>query len=154
MYNSKYTGAQIESLLDSIPELREALERIEVQIGLLVKGEGTMTGDGVGNSTIKKMVASNIPSGISLNYKLVASTDIVYTSADGKAHTFVDLYHYNTGGTSSGGLISELRGNIGDSIAAGTVIHEGVFLTESAKDIYIRGRFSGTVNLEYWYRTN
>lgn len=153
MYNSKYTGAQVEALLDSIPELKETLEGIEVKFGLLVKGEGTMTGDGVGNSTIKTKIVSNIPSGVSLKYKLVAVTDITYTSADGKAHTFVDVYWINTGATTGGGIISELRGNVGDSIPNGTVIHEGVFQPASDVDIYIRGRFSGIVKLECSYRT-
>lgn len=82
---------------------------------------------------------------------LKAVTNLIYSSSDNVEHTFVDVYKYDAGTTANGGFLFEKRGNVGDTVSAGTIIYEGDYLFTATSDVYIRGRFSGVVSLSLEY---
>jgi hypothetical protein len=145
-------AAKLNSVESSVSSVNTKIEKMDSRLDEL-DGEQPevysveVSGDGVGGTTIRQNAVNNV-SGLFI-YRLVAVTDLIYTSSDGAEHTFVDIVSYPTGTTTSISLIVELRGNVGDTISAGTVVHEGSTTFDSAVDIYVRSRMRGTVKLEY-----
>ena len=157
-YNSIQAGI-VQELGDSKTEvisqkcITDKFNEVNSKLNYILDGADNIksilySGDNVGASTVKSKIESNIS--VPFNYKLIAETDLIYVTTDNEEHTFIDLAYTPAGSLSPIHSFAELRGNVGDTISRGTVIHEGIFNPTIDSDIYIRSRMNGTVRLEYF----
>lgn len=152
-FNSKYSGAQVEALLDSISELQSRVVVLEEKAGIRVSGRSIITGVGNYASTNKWKLKESLPIGAVLNYTIKARTEVSYSSADNAPHTFVDLIWHLAGTTSPTNIIWENRGDVGDKYTAGAIINTGSYTLSQSSDLWLRGRFLGEVEIEWYYLT-
>lgn len=154
-YTSKYTGQEIDAGIDKVPVLEGKLTELESEVNYILNGEDTSNiitetyqGDGKGNGYASFLVVDNLTD--KFGYKLIAETDLTYVSTDGATHDFISLCNTSAGSTTSLSPFAEKRGSVGDVIAAGTIVHEGVFTPSLASAVFVRTRMSGSVRLEYY----
>lgn len=112
---------------------------------------GEAVGEGGYSSTARWKIATGLTTGLEVTIRVTATTAVEYSSADNAEHTFVDVVYYPTGTTSPTNVIWENRGNVGDSYTAGEIINEFDYEIPEDADIWLRGRFLGTVKVEIIY---
>lgn len=112
---------------------------------------GNAQGEGGYSSTERWKMFTGLEAGLKIRIKITADTEVIYSSADNEAHTFVDVVYYPAGTTSPTNIVWENRGNVGDKYLAGAIIYEGEYTLPEAADIWLRGRFVGNVTLQVEY---
>ena len=108
---------------------------------------------GVGNysSTQRWKCATGLPAGLDIHIKIIATSDVTYSSADNAEHTFVDAVYYPTGTTTPTTVIFYNNANVGSSYPEGHIIKEIDYTIPQAADIWVRGRFAGSIKVEISY---